>query len=235
MSAQRLGRVCVVVSLVLHGIVAVVTLANGTAASQQPATVYEVVLAPGSVRTVATAQQFRHSNKRSVSALAQPATATPGKSAAVVSPAVPAAAVADLSMPPAVPDTRSTGAAESGSGLSSLRAITSGGVRHSARNDGAASPLLQLGSSGAPAFSQQAVPVYPAQARRLGREGTVVLRVSIDAAGKLQGVTVLQAAAYGFTEAAVEAIRQSSYRPAQLGGRTFQADALVTIRFKLRS
>ena len=235
MSAHRLGIVCVMVSLVLHGTVAFVTLASCTGTAQPPATVYEVVLASGSVQTGSPAQQFQRSKKRSASALPQPATATHEKPAAVVSSAVPVAPVADLPMPPAVPDKRPVGATEGGSGLPSLRAGTSSGARQAVRNDGNGSQVPQLGSSGAPAFSQQAVPVYPAQARRLGREGMVVLRVSIDATGKLRGVTVLQAAAYGFTEAAVKAIRQSSYRPAQMGGRAFQADALVTIRFKLRS
>ncbi len=110
-----------------------------------------------------------------------------------------------------------------------------GPAEQDGRADGTGGPPLQLGSSGAPSFGRRVAPVYPALARRLGREGTVVLKLAIDAEGRLQTVEVVQAASFGFTEAALTAIRQSSYRPALRSGRPVQAQALVTIRFTLRS
>jgi len=94
---------------------------------------------------------------------------------------------------------------------------------------------LPIGASGAPAFEHQAAPLYPALARRTGREGTVILKLAIDADGKLERIEVLQAAGFGFTEAAVAAIRQSTYRAARKSGQAVQAQALVTVRFRLRS
>lgn len=94
---------------------------------------------------------------------------------------------------------------------------------------------LPIGASGAPAFEHQVAPLYPALARRTGREGTVILKLAIDADGKLERVEVLQAAGFGFTEAAVAAIRQSTYRAARKSGQAVQAQALVTVRFRLRS
>jgi protein TonB len=92
-----------------------------------------------------------------------------------------------------------------------------------------------LGSPGAPAFLHRAVPVYPPFARRLGREGTVVLRLAIDAAGRLQRVEVLQEAGYGFTESALEALERSTFKPATSGGRFVGSRALLRVVFALNS
>ncbi len=90
-----------------------------------------------------------------------------------------------------------------------------------------------LGSRGAPSFLHRAVPVYPPFARRLGREGTVILRLAIDAAGRLQGVEVLQGAGYGFTESALEALERSTFKPATSGGRSVGSRALLRVVFAL--
>lgn len=93
---------------------------------------------------------------------------------------------------------------------------------------------MTFGSASGPAFNKQVVPVYPAQARRRGKEGSVLLRISISETGKLTKIEVLEDPGYGFTEAALEAVRNSSFRPARHNGVPFAVRATLPIRFTLR-
>ncbi len=94
--------------------------------------------------------------------------------------------------------------------------------------------LMDFGSSSGPAFLSRTAPVYPEQARRLGQEGKVLLRLSIDERGTLQKVEVLKSAGCGFDEAAVEAVKRSTFRPATIEGKPAPCIARLPIRFVLR-
>ena len=98
-----------------------------------------------------------------------------------------------------------------------------------------ASPAAKIvpGPSGAPAFLHRELPVYPVLARRMGKEGRVVLKLLIDRNGKLQQVDVVESAPYGFTEAAMEAAWRSTYLPAQHNGVYVPTLAILPVRFKL--
>ena len=103
------------------------------------------------------------------------------------------------------------------------------------RGTGSAGPYVtDFGSATGPAFLRRITPVYPEQARRLGREGRVVLRLTIDARGNLLKVEVLQAPGFGFEEAAVDAIRRSSFRPATVNGQAVASIARLPIKFAIR-
>lgn len=91
----------------------------------------------------------------------------------------------------------------------------------------------RFGDSIAPSFLHREMPVYPIIARRLGKEGKVTLRLSIDENGNLLNVEVLEKAGYGFTEAAIEAVKKSTFLPAKKDGKPVASRALLTIRFKL--
>jgi len=97
-------------------------------------------------------------------------------------------------------------------------------------------PLLdvEFGSANAPRFLNREMPVYPLMARRLGKEGRVLLRLTIDENGKLLNVEVIEGAGYGFTEAAVDAVRKSTFIPAKSEGKPVMSKALLPIRFSLR-
>jgi protein TonB len=95
--------------------------------------------------------------------------------------------------------------------------------------------VTQFGSATGPAFLRRVLPVYPEQARRRGQEGKVVLRLCIDARGNLLQVTVLEGAGFGFDEAAVDAVKRSSFRPATISGKTVDCIARLPIRFVLRN
>lgn len=97
-------------------------------------------------------------------------------------------------------------------------------------------PLVQtvFGTPGAPSFIHREIPVYPLLARRLGKEGKVVLKLGIDEKGNLQHIEVVEPSGFGFTEAALEAVRKSSFAPAHRMGSRIASKALLSVRFVLK-
>lgn len=93
---------------------------------------------------------------------------------------------------------------------------------------------VEFGSATGPSFKHREMPVYPPMARRLGKEGRILLRLTIDEDGKLLNVEVLEGAGFGFTEAAVEAVKKSTFLPAVKDGRSVMSTALLPIKFTLR-
>jgi len=92
----------------------------------------------------------------------------------------------------------------------------------------------RFGDSIAPCFLHRELPRYPMVARRMGKEGKVVLRLTIDEKGNLLDVEVLEKAGYGFTEAAVEAVKKSTFLPAKKDGKPIACQAILPIRFQLK-
>ena len=92
-----------------------------------------------------------------------------------------------------------------------------------------------FGSARGPRFLHKVVPVYPAFARRQEMEGAVLLRVTIDEEGRAVNVEIMKQAGFRFDEAAVKAIRESTFIPAKRDGRSCSCKALLPIRFELKS
>jgi periplasmic protein TonB len=86
-----------------------------------------------------------------------------------------------------------------------------------------------------PRFLHKVMPSYPSFARKLEKEGAVLLRVAINEEGQVVDVEILKKAGFGFDEAAVKAIRESTFIPAKRDGRSFSCKALLPIRFELKS
>jgi len=76
-------------------------------------------------------------------------------------------------------------------------------------------------------------PPYPEAARRAGIEGTVRLRLWLDAEGKVQRVRVVRQAGYGLDEAAQEAIMRFKFRPARKGGKPVPINFTFDFHFYL--
>jgi len=74
-------------------------------------------------------------------------------------------------------------------------------------------------------------PVYPDLARRAGIEGTVELEVSIDAAGKVADVEVVRGLPLGMSDAAADAVRRWSFRPARTAAGPVASRKTIRIRF----
>ena len=133
----------------------------------------------------------------------------------------------------------STNPGPQGAAVSNIVDSKTGGV---SSNPGGASPRngeapsivgTKFGDLNAPTFIHRVTPVYPKAARRLEKEGRVVLKLLIDQAGNLRSVEVVESAPFGFTEAAVEAVRKSTFAPARRYGEGVSSWAVLSIRFNL--
>ena len=80
----------------------------------------------------------------------------------------------------------------------------------------------------------QDVVVYPADARREGVGGTVVLRLTIDVDGRAGEPEVVESPDPRLTEAAISAVQQVRFRPGTRDGRPERATTLVPVRFGRR-
>lgn len=77
-------------------------------------------------------------------------------------------------------------------------------------------------------------PEYPPRSRRLGEEGVVLLEVEVLPDGRAGKVRVLQAPAYPrLVDAALQAIRRATFKPATLEGAAVASVVEVPIRFRL--
>ena len=70
-----------------------------------------------------------------------------------------------------------------------------------------------------PALLKQVEARFPPEASAQGLTGTVVMEVDIGADGKVMDARVVQPAGHGFDEAALEAVRQFEFSPAEVDGQ----------------
>ncbi len=92
-----------------------------------------------------------------------------------------------------------------------------------------------FGSPDGPSFLRKVLPSYPPIARRLEKEGTVLLRVTIDERGRPVEIEIIKKAGFGFDEEAVKAVQGSTFIPAKKEGKPLTCKALLPIRFVLKS
>ncbi|MFU2210136.1 energy transducer TonB [Solidesulfovibrio sp. C21] len=90
-----------------------------------------------------------------------------------------------------------------------------------------------FGTGDGPIFRHRTLPRYPGNARIDGEEGSVVLRLFINAAGELQNAEVVRQTSLDFARSALVAVRASTFFPAKRDGHPVPCRALLTIRFKL--
>lgn len=90
-----------------------------------------------------------------------------------------------------------------------------------------------FGRGDGPTFRHRTLPRYPANARIDGEEGSVVLRLFINASGELQNAEVVRQSGLEFARSALAAVKASTFFPAKRGGRPVPCRALLTIHFKL--
>lgn len=95
------------------------------------------------------------------------------------------------------------------------------------------SPLPLSRVSQAPVPLGEVEVVYPAQARRLGVEGKVVLRLTVNPEGRVEKVEILDGPGFGLNQAAAEAARRLRFRPATLDGRPVAVRIRYTYTFVL--
>lgn len=93
----------------------------------------------------------------------------------------------------------------------------------------------EFGSINGPRFIYREIPSYPQIARRLGKEGRVVLRLTINERGEVVNIEVIESAPYGFTESAVDAVKKSRFSPAMKDGKPVTCRAILPVRFILKN
>jgi periplasmic protein TonB len=82
--------------------------------------------------------------------------------------------------------------------------------------------------------STRVEPSYPPASRRAGEEGTVRLRVLVDATGKPKDVQVAQTSGFSrLDDAAKQAVRRWKFQPATNGGQAITVWTQVAITFRL--
>ena len=91
-----------------------------------------------------------------------------------------------------------------------------------------------FGSSDGPRFLRKTMPAYPPVAKRLQKEGNVLLRVTIDERGRPVDVEIVKGAGFGFDEEAVKAVQCSTFVPAKKEGKPLACKVLLPIRFVLK-
>ena len=78
-------------------------------------------------------------------------------------------------------------------------------------------------------------PQYPAQAKRRGMEGAVMLNVLVTKAGAAESVTIEQSSGFAMLDnAAMEAVMRWKFTPVRRGNESIEAHILVPIEFKLK-
>lgn len=82
-----------------------------------------------------------------------------------------------------------------------------------------------------PQLLQSAEPVYPEEAKAEKLTGDVVMQVDIGADGKVGDVQVLQSAGHGFDEAAVAAVKQFVFSPAEIDNQPAPVRIQYTLHF----
>lgn len=90
-----------------------------------------------------------------------------------------------------------------------------------------------VGTANGPSFIRHVKPAYPPLARRMNREGKVLLRLTINETGTVTAIEVIENPGHGFAEAATDAVRNSTFSPARDNGKPVPSRAMLSIRFKL--
>ena len=93
---------------------------------------------------------------------------------------------------------------------------------------------FSFGGDNGPSFLTRAQVQYPLAARRKGREGRVLLRLTLDERGKLLNLEVLENPGYGFADAAIAALKKSRFSPASINNRPVASRVRLPIRFALQ-
>jgi len=84
-----------------------------------------------------------------------------------------------------------------------------------------------------PRFIYRVVPKYPPLAKRIGKEGVVILTAEIGIDGEARNIAVVQRLGYGCDEAAIAALRAARFSPAYKGENLVIVRIQIPYRFKM--
>jgi TonB family protein len=76
-------------------------------------------------------------------------------------------------------------------------------------------------------------PEYSEEARKARLQGTVLLRIEVDAHGLPQNIAVRQALGLGLDDRAIDAVKKWRFRPGKVNGKPAAVVAFVEVNFRL--
>lgn len=74
---------------------------------------------------------------------------------------------------------------------------------------------------------------YPKKAKKDGTQGTVFVSATIDESGKVTSATIMKSVGHGCDEAALTAVRKTTFTPAVKNGKKVKVQITVPINFKM--
>jgi protein TonB len=96
----------------------------------------------------------------------------------------------------------------------------------------------QSSSGGAydlPSYYRNPPPPYPEEARSLKEEGTVTIRVEVNAQGKAVSVSIVKSAGFSALDlAALEAVKTWQFKPARIAGIPISTSVKIPVNFRLQ-
>ena len=85
-----------------------------------------------------------------------------------------------------------------------------------------------------PTYKVKVKPKYPENAKKAGKEGTVLLQATIDENGIPKDIVALTNLGFGFEAAAIEALKKATFRPATKAGKPITLEKVqIPYEFKL--
>jgi len=95
--------------------------------------------------------------------------------------------------------------------------------------------VIRVGENGTqpPRKRVDVAPVYPPDARDEGVSGAVLLDVTVDTGGRVDGIEELRSPDDRLTRAAVEAVRQWEYEVTRINGEPVAVRFTVTLNFSV--
>jgi len=106
--------------------------------------------------------------------------------------------------------------------------VFSGGLNASDAKTASEQPQLVK-----PEITKQILPQYPTALRAHGVEGKVLVEGLLDQHGKLHGLQTMETSHKGFSEAALKAVSQWQFTPAEREGEAIPVVVQIPFKFKL--
>ena len=85
-----------------------------------------------------------------------------------------------------------------------------------------------------PQYKFKADPKYPESAKKAGKEGEVLLQATIDEKGIPTDIVAITDIGFGFEEAAIAALKKTTFRPATKGGNPISLQVEIPYSFTLK-
>jgi periplasmic protein TonB len=121
-----------------------------------------------------------------------------------------------------------------GSGMGGGRGTASLGPGRGPGTPGDAAPNTPVRINREAKPMQTVRATYPPMALRMGLEGDVTLRISIDSEGNVTDAEIIKSGGAGFDDEALKAVKQARFQPAQNESRNVPAVFTYVYRFRLR-